>query len=299
MSCLILGLPGNEDAASVIAGQLNAELGRVTVRRFPDGESYVRIDSPVRGAHVVLVCTLDRPDEKLLPLYFLAATARDLGAQSVGLVAPYLPYMRQDRRFLAGEGITAGTFAGLVSGFADWLVTVDPHLHRHQSLGEIYRIPTRVVHAAAPVAEWIHGNVEQPVIVGPDAESAQWVSAIAEAVGAPYVVLDKVRLGDRDVKVSLPDMTAAQDRTPVLVDDIISTAVTMTEAARELRRAQIPLPVCVGVHGVFAEGSLANLREAGMSQLVTCNTIPHPSNAIDLLGLVAEAVRELRPKLAA
>jgi ribose-phosphate pyrophosphokinase len=83
-----------------------------------------------------------------LPLLFAADTARDLGARRIGLVAPYLAYMRQDIRFHAGEAVTSRTFAAILSRHLDWLVTVDPHLHRYHELSEIYRIPTQVVHAA-------------------------------------------------------------------------------------------------------------------------------------------------------
>ena len=104
MNPVILALPGNEAIAEQLAERLTLKLGRTELRRFPDGESYVRIDSAVKGRNVILICTLDRPDEKFLPLTFLSATARDRGATRVGLVCPYLAYMRQDRRFRDGEG---------------------------------------------------------------------------------------------------------------------------------------------------------------------------------------------------
>ncbi|WP_164119514.1 ribose-phosphate pyrophosphokinase-like domain-containing protein, partial [Stenotrophomonas maltophilia] len=85
---------------------------------------------------------LAQPNEKILPLIFAAATARELGAARVGLVAPYLAYMRQDRRFNPGEAVTSRQMAHLVSGAFDWMVTVDPHLHRYSDLSEIYSIPT-------------------------------------------------------------------------------------------------------------------------------------------------------------
>ena len=110
---------------------------------------------------IALVCTLDRPDAKMLPLLFAAAAARELGASQVGLVAPYLAYMRQDRRFKPGEAVTSREFARLLSGAFDWLVTVDPHLHRYASLAEIYRIPTRVVHAAPLISQWIRTRIER------------------------------------------------------------------------------------------------------------------------------------------
>jgi ribose-phosphate pyrophosphokinase len=307
MTLLILSLPGNERMAESIDTALNdisgrpkaqaprssgraAERGVVTMRRFPDGETYVRVETSVRGRDVAIVCTLDRPDDKLLPLFFLAATARDLGAASVGLVAPYLAYMRQDRRFAEGEGITSAYFASLLSRSVDWLVTVDPHLHRRASLGEVYTIPAEVVHAAPKVADWIRSNVRRPLLIGPDSESAQWIAAVAAAAGAPSIVLEKTRKGDRDVSVTVPDVERWRDHTPVLVDDIISTAKTMIETVRHLGRTDLARPVCVGVHAVFAPAAYDELQAAGAAMVVTCNTISHASNVIDMSGALADAV---------
>ena len=293
-SPLVLALPGNDDLATRLASSLGGEAGALTVRRFPDGESYVRVTSPVAGRDVVVACTLHRPDDKVLPLLFLAATARELGAARVGLAAPYLAYMRQDRRFRDGEGVTSRYFARLLSGAVDWLVTVDPHLHRLGSLAEIYAVPARVVHAAPHLSAWIGANVRRPLLVGPDAESAQWVRAVADGCGAPSVVLEKVRRGDRDVSVSVPDVERWRDRTPVLVDDIVSTARTMIETVGHLRRAGLAAPVCVGVHAAFADDAYERLLAAGAARVVTTNTIPHPSNAIDLTEpLAAAAAGEL------
>lgn len=289
MRPLLLALPGNETIAVSLAAGLGAEQGHVTLRRFPDGESYVQVETQVAERDVCLVCTLDRPDDKILPLLFVAATVADLGAARVGLVAPYLAYMRQDRRFHEGEGVTAQYFAELLSDALDWLVTVDPHLHRHTSLAEIYSIPCEVVPAAPAISEWIKTNVSRPVLVGPDGESEQWVRAIAEDAGVPYVVLSKVRRGDRDVEVSVPDIGRWKGNTPVLVDDIISTARTMLATIRHLRALAIGPPVCIGVHAVFAEGAYEELLGGGAARVVTCNTIPHPSNAIDLAPRIAAA----------
>lgn len=155
---------------------------------------------------VVLVRSMDRPDPKLLPLVFAADTARDLGAASVARVAPYLCYMRQDGRFRAGEAVTSVSFARLVSAAFDALVTVDPHLHRYHGLAEIYSITTAVVHSAVPMTDWIARNEDMPLLIGPDIESEQWVSDVARRIGAPYRVLQKERLGDRNVKITVPDM---------------------------------------------------------------------------------------------
>ena len=168
-----------------------------------------------------------------------------------------------------------------------------PHLHRHATLAESgYTIPTRVVHAAPAVADWIREHVERPVLVGPDSESEQWVSSVAELASAPHIVLEKVRRGDKDVEVSVPEVDRYRDHTPVLVDDIISTARTMVETLRHLARAGMPPTVCVGIHAVFASDGLQALEGAGPAQIVTCDTIEHSTNEIGLAPALAAAVSE-------
>ena len=296
MTLLLLALPDNEQLTTALGVALNqtssgiVDAGHCTLRRFPDGESYVRVDTPLQGRDVAIVCTLHRPDEKILPVLFLAATARDVGAARIGLIAPYLAYMRQDRRFVDGEGVTSTYFARLLSTAFDWLVTVDPHLHRRSALADLYTIDTRVIHAAPRMAAWIQAHVAQPVLIGPDSESIQWVRTVAERADAPFTVLTKERHGDRDVEVSLPNVAQWSHHTPVLVDDIISTAQTMLAAARHFREAGLAPPICVGVHAVFADHAADDL--AGVAaRVVTCNTIPHPTNAIDVVPDLAAAVQ--------
>lgn len=287
-----IAMPGNEQMTSALAALTGGEVAELETRRFPDEETYLRLRTDVTGRPVAVVCTLDRPDGKFLPLALAAAMARDLGATRVGLVAPYLAYMRQDRRFEEGEAVTSSYFARLISTTFDWLVTVDPHLHRHASLDEIYSIPSKIAHADSPLSTWIRDNVVQPLIVGPDSESKQWVSRIAAAAQCPHIVLDKRRLGDNDVKITLPDLSAWQNRQPVLVDDIISSGATMIEAARLLIAAGMPAPVCIGVHALFAKDSYESLRKIAM-RTITTNSVPHESSEIDLSEIVAEAATSM------
>jgi ribose-phosphate pyrophosphokinase len=290
---ILFPMPGNEAFALHLDRAISCEVGQMEMRHFPDGESYIRLLSPVRGRDVIFVCTLDRPDEKMISLYLAISIARELGARRVGLVAPYLAYMRQDARFQEGEGVTSVHFARFISDFCDWLVTVDPHLHRHHKLNEIYSIPTKVVRAAPGIADWIAEHVDRPIIVGPDAESEQWAAKVAKAVGCRYTVLNKVRKGDRDVTVSALDSSNWQDGTPVLVDDITSTGQTMIAAVAGLKEAGLPPPVCIAVHPIFAGTAYADLQAAGVERIVSCNTIAHASNQIDLSDAVGIAAVEL------
>lgn len=283
--------PGLTDAVCV---RLGSQRGELEQRRFPDGESYLRYVTPVAGREVVLVCGLAQPDDKIASLLFAAAAARAQGAASVGLVAPYLPYMRQDKGFRPGEAVTSVTFAKLLSEHFDWLVTVDPHLHRYRTLDEIYSIPAAAASATEVIADWIAANIEQPcVIIGPDEESRQWVDRIGRGVRATTTVLRKQRSGDFAVAIDGQALGGLGPGNVVLVDDIASSARTMIEAVKLVHAAVALAPVCVVVHPIFAGDAYERLLAAGAARVVSTNTIEHASNAIDLADTLARAVSSL------
>ena len=290
---MIAALPGNEPLTRALTELLAAEPVSLEHRRFPDGESYLRWHADLSGASVILVASLDRPDDKFLPLLFAADAARDLGAARVGLVAPYLAYMRQDQRFNPGEALTSKTFAAGLSDHFDWLVTVDPHLHRYNSLDEIYTLQSEVVQAAPALADWVAEQVERPVVIGPDAESEQWVRAVAGLRDLPWRVLAKTRHGDRDVSMTMPDMQGLEDHTPVLLDDIISSGGTVAEATRLLTDAGLKRPVVVAVHGLFGDRSRELLRHAGVARVACTNSVTAPESEIGLSHLLAPAIARL------
>lgn len=288
---MIIPLPGNEPFAARLASAGGWALGRLESRRFPDGETYLRLLSDVAGRTVDLVCTLADPDPGFLRLIFAADAARALGAENVNLIAPYLAYMRQDRRFKPGEAVASRSFARLVSSSFDRLITVDPHLHRYAALSALYDIPADTLHAAPLLADWIAAEVKAPLLIGPDAESEQWVSAIAARIGAPHAVLRKIRHGDQQVEIAVPDLSQWRGRQPVLVDDIAASGHTLVEAARQLSRQGLPRPICAVVHGLFADGAYQRLA-AVTDRIISCDSVPHESNAISLAPLIAAAMAE-------
>jgi ribose-phosphate pyrophosphokinase len=198
--------------------------------------------------------------------------------------------MRQDKRFNPGEVITSSAFANFVSAHFDWLMTVDPHLHRRATLSEIYTIPSTRLRAAPLLANWIKTHVAHPVLIGPDSESEQWVSEAARELDCPYRILTKTRRGDRDVEIQVPDLSGLASEIPVILDDTISSAHTMIEAVRQITEQGLKAPVCCAVHGVYDVISLAALQDAGPAQIVTTNTLECETASIDISPLVADAL---------
>ena len=266
------------------------EPGEAEIHQFPDGESYVRVITACQDRDIVILANLHHPDDKLLRLLFLCQALRDQEVKRITLVAPYLPYMRQDKKFHDGECITSAVFSAILSTAIDKLVTIDPHLHRYHSLSEIYSIDTQVLKADRTIANWIKQHINKPLIIGPDSESEQWATATADMIGCPHLVLSKERFGDRDVKISTPDTAGLADHTPVLVDDIISTGRTMIETADMLKAEGFKPPVCIGVHAVFSDADYQSLANSNVQSVITSNTIQHTSNGIDLSELILRAL---------
>ena len=291
MKPILFALDAPHDLAEGLLRHTGFDNGEIERRQFPDGESYVRLLTPVAGRDVVLLCSLDRPDAKTVPLLFAADAARTQGARSVGLAAPYLAYMRQDKAFRPGEAVTSVTYSRLLSNQFDWLVTVDPHLHRYPRLDSIYSIPAIAASAAQPIAEWIARNVERPFLIGPDSESEQWVEEIARLAAAPFTVFHKTRQGDREVSIEGTKAPIPAGATPVIVDDIASSARTMIEAVRMLKANGAQPPLCIAVHALFAGDAFPQLLETGPAGVVSTNTVAHQSNAIDVSAAIADAIR--------
>ena len=293
MKPLVFRFPDDDRLTQKLIEHLDAEVGTLEWHRFPDRESLITLHGDCAGRDVVVICTLSDPDAKSLPLYFAASAARELGARRIGLVAPYLGYMRQDQRFRPGESRSAHSYAKFLSATFDWLVTIDPHLHRLGSLDEIFSVPAVAVSAMPAVSDWIRSHVQNPVLLGPDRESAQWAERVALSLGAPCVVLDKVRSGDRDVKVSAPNPAIMRSGNPVIVDDIASSGHTLAQVLGQLAALGVHNITCVVVHALFAEAADEAILAAGARQIISTNTVPHATNGIDVAPLISSALDRL------
>ncbi len=263
--------------------------------RFPDGELKLRLPVDAAGRlppRAVLLRSLHQPNEKLIELLLAARTARALGAEHLTLVAPYLAYMRQDMAFQPGEAVSQQVVGGFLAGLFDAVVTVDPHLHRIDTLAQAIAVPHAVaLSGAEPLADLIAQRRPGALLVGPDGESAQWIAQAAARHGFDHAVCTKVRHGDRDVAIELPPLDA-QGRAVVLLDDMASTGRTLALAARLLWQAGAASVDVAVTHALFAGDALQALREAGVGEVWSTDCIPHPSNAVPMAGPLARALRQ-------
>ncbi len=266
----------DEPFARRLAGRLGAELRPLALHRFPDGETLVI--APGMARHAVVVRSLHDPNAKLFELLLAADALRRAGARRVSLVAPYLAYMRQDAVFGPGQPISQRVIGDLLGGAFDALCTLEAHLHRVSRLRDVVPCRADSLAAAPLIADWLRRRGAPRLVVGPDEESEPWVREIARRARLPWVVGRKERLSDSRVRVRLPALPPAQDA--LVYDDIASTGATLASAARALRARQIRNVDVAVVHALFAPGALERLRRAGVRRVVSCDTVPHASNAI-------------------
>ncbi|MGR9051723.1 MAG: ribose-phosphate diphosphokinase [Gammaproteobacteria bacterium] len=275
-----------------LAAQLDAPLAEIELHRFPDGESLVRLPESLPD-HVVVCRSLNQPNDKLVELMLCATTARDLGAKRITLVAPYLCYMRQDIANRPGEAVSQRIVGGLLARLFDDVITVDPHLHRIAALDEAIPLKNAVsVSAAGPIARYIETQVSDAFLLGPDSESEPWTAGIAKTLGFDYAVADKVRRGDREVEIKLPDRDV-NGRTVIVVDDMASTARTLADSVRLLKKAGAADVYATITHALFCGDAEAHLRAAGIAAVWSTDSISHPSSCIKLDALLADTINSI------
>ena len=288
MNAALFGFAESASQAAALAQALGLACHEVAVRPFPDGESLVRV--PAAAETAILYRSLDNPDAKLVELLLAASALRDLGARRVVLVAPYLAYMRQDMAFNPGEAVSQRVIGGLLAAHFDALVTLDPHLHRIATLGEVVPGIPALALSAAPLLAGVLDAGERPVLVGPDSESRPWVEAIAAPLGLDVVVGEKVRNGDRAVDLALPGIGIVTGRKAVLVDDVISSGMTLIAATRQLLAAGATGVEALATHCLASGDDLAALHAAGVARVRATQSVPGPVATLPVAGLIAQAL---------
>lgn len=282
---IVLGGTNTLKLAKQVAKILHCTYKPIVHNHFPDGESYLRLPEVKGKAVVIILGMYPNPNEEALEAMFAIHTARDLGARHVTLVAPYLAYMRQDKRFNPGECVSAHVLPTLLQ--ADRLLAIDPHLHRIRHLKNLFRGNAQELTANNVLASYLQKNHPNAVLCGPDEESSQWAAAIAKSICLDSLILKKHRYGPNKVKVKVKIDHVARGRDVVIVDDMISTGHTTAEAAGLLFRLGAKSVSAICVHGLFVGNAVQILKKAGIRNIVCTNTIESKYSKINIAKLIA------------
>lgn len=281
--------------AKFLAKKLKAKYSPLTVSSFPDGDIYLKFNANLQGRKVIIVQSFyPHPEQSLLRIIFAAQTAKDLGAKKVVLVAPYLAYLRQDKRFNPGEAISSKIMAKVLNACLDKIITIDPHLHRYRTMKALFKIQAKALTANDLIANYIKTkfDLKRTVLVGPDWESSQWAGKIATQIGSASTVLEKKRYSARKVRVKVINPITIKSQDIVIVDDIISTGHTIVEAAKEIKKRGARNISAIAVHGLFVEDALKKLKKVGVKKIITTNSVEHRTNKIDLGRLLVEELKK-------
>ena len=184
--------------------------------------------------------------------------------------------------------------ARLLSGAFDRVVTVDPHLHRTNDLNDVFSVPVTQLSAAHLLGSVIARDLagQKVVLVGPDVESRPWVKSAAYAAAADFLVGTKVRRTDRDVAIEIDGLDGVRGKATVIVDDMVSTGSTVCTTARQLLEPGADrIELCV-THLLASAEDTARMYAAGVSRIVSTDSVEHSTNAVLLAPLLADALRE-------
>jgi len=264
------------------------------IKRFPDGEKYVRITEDISGKTVAFIQSFHhQPDDFLMEYFLIVDTLKDLGAKKVLGVVPYFAYARQDERFKPGEAISFKIVTKLIEEVGtDEIYTIDTHLHRVEKLSEIFHIPAHNLTAVPLLAKYVKKNFKltDPIVIGPDEEAEQWAKVAAKELEAEYDVLEKERLGPSEVRIKTREVDV-KNRDVVIVDDIISTGGTMVEAIKMLKEHGAKNIIATCTHPILVKNALTKIYQAGALAVIGTDTVPSSVSFVSVASVIAEALR--------
>lgn len=289
---LIVPGPASKELAARVATKLPAPVCPVDSKYFPDGESYVRIAGEVRGDKVAIIQSTYPPQDKhLIELFALLSAAKDMGAKFAIAVVPYLAYARQDKRFEEGEPITARTILQMIeTAGADCLITVN--VHKEDSLRWL-KIPYHNVCCMGAMGNYLRQlNPRIPLVLAPDRGALELAQRMAKTMDAESNFLEKTRNRETGNVMTVEKDLGVKGRDVVIVDDVISTGSSVSNAAKICKRQGAAKTLVACAHALLANSSRERLKEAGVDSIVGTDTIPSDLSRVTVSDLIAEVLRK-------
>lgn len=292
----------NEPLARAICKYIGIELGKCTIRQFPDGETFVKIEENVRGEDVFVVQPTSPPTNyNLMELFIMIDALRRASASRITAVLPYYGYARQDRKDQPRVPITAKLVANLlVAAGANRVLTMD--LHAQQIVG-FFDIPVDHLFAAPVMYQYLREkNIPDLVVVSPDVGGIKMAHAYSQVLEAGLAIVAKRRKSATEVE-SMAVIGEVRNRNVLLVDDLAETAGTLTAAAELLKhKGANKIYACVS-HAILNEVGIQRLRNSVIDELITTDSVLRPAidgvniTTLSVAGLLGEAIRRISNNL--
>jgi len=286
----VIGGGASKDLAKRLARKLKAVYIQTETKIFPDGESKVTLGKiPKKSVILVVQSTYPPVDTNLLQALSIISQVRKISSRTFAII-PYMGYARQDKQFLSGEVITMSVVAKMLqSAGAKKVIVVD--IHSNTALNH-FNIPTENISAVPELANYFKKlNLKNPLVVSPDVGGSSRSKKFASLLKTDFIVLKKHR--DRNTgRVSIQTTKAdVQGKDLILVDDIISTGGSIIKAAQFLKKQKCKRVFVACTHGLLVEGAEKKIRKAGVSRIISTNTIPGNTSKVDVSGILAKSVQ--------
>ncbi len=289
---LIVPGPSSSQLARQIAGILGTHVVDMEFKQFPDGDSYFRFKENVQGESLsVIQSTYPPQDRNMMQLFLMLEGLKDLGCREIRAIVPYLAYMRQDKRFLDGEVVSANAILRMIRYFnVDELLTVD--IHNKDVLTPLGSF-ARDLSAMPRIADWIRRqDWERPLVIAPDKGAAHRAEIVSLALLTDFAVGHKTRDRTTGKVTSEFDKSVVPDgRRVVIIDDTIARGDTVIKATEIMlhRGAEKVFAVCT--HGLFLDDAVARMRDAGVEDVICTDTIPTGHSKITVAPVIADALK--------
>lgn len=286
---LVISFSETKKLSMEVARGLNAKYETISSNKFPDGESKISLKTNPKNKTVVLISSMaGDPNSKIIETILAGGIAKDYGAKKVILLATYFPYLRQDRHFLKYDSFSSKYIPHLFSVF-NHVIVIAPHRHRIKNIKTLSK-NFSYMEVNSQIASYIKKRFGKNLtIVGPDEESYQWSRPVAKMLGLKAIVLKKHRYTPS--KIRDESTNAKFGKNVIVIDDIISTGKTMVGALDLAKKRGAKNLVALGVHGVFDENSVKQIRKR--AELITTNTIPTIFSKIDIAPAIVGELKKI------
>ncbi|MBA2860520.1 ribose-phosphate diphosphokinase [Methanococcus maripaludis] len=279
-------IPGlnSQNLAKEVAKLTNSELARVESKQFPDGEIYVRVHNELKGKDAVIIQTQNTQNDSIVEAILMCEALREEGVKRITLVAPYLAYARQDKKFNAGEPISIKALAKVYSSICDRIITINPH---ETHIEEFFDIPFIYGDAIPKLAEHAGIKLVKPLVLSPDKGAVALAKRAAEELNCECDYLEKTRISPTEIKIA-PKNLDVSGKDVLIVDDIISTGGTMATAISMLIEQGARTVIAACVHPVLIGDALNKLHLGGASEIVGTNTYPSEVSKVCVSTIIAD-----------
>ncbi|GAB2691337.1 ribose-phosphate diphosphokinase [Paenibacillus thermoaerophilus] len=286
----------NPKLAQAICKELGQPLGKIKLSRFKSGEVYCLYEETIRNCDVFLVQTFSHPiNEHLVELLVMIDAAKRASARTINLIVPYYGYSRQERKSAPREPISAKMLADVLTTVgASRIMTLDLHAPAIQGF---FNIPVDHLTALDLISDYIQSlNVENPVVVSPDAGRATTAENLANILNAPFAIMIKKR-PEHNQSVITHVIGEVEGRTPIIIEDLIDTGTTIVNVVESLKERGAKDALICATHPVFSGPALQRLDHPSIREVVITDSIAIPEEAsnrfrvLSVAKLFADAIR--------